>query len=143
MRENRTSKTLRNYRRSVGSLSNLLRQNPLIYVRRILGLRKWAKLRFLFGSYSFRDWQKWTMRPTGLRRSGCLSAGSPDPTFPVREAGLVLESACAVKAGAFQWEIDPPGNWFAPPGSNRSGGGGNKAVGAFDVKGRLSGSVSM
>jgi hypothetical protein len=30
----------------------------------------------------------------------------------------------------------PPGNWFAPPGSNRSGSGGNKTVGAFDVKGR-------
>jgi hypothetical protein len=56
---------------------------------------------------------------------------------------LVLVNACAVKAGAFQWEIDPPGNWFVPPGNNRSGGGGNKAVGAFDVKGRLSGSVSM
>jgi hypothetical protein len=56
---------------------------------------------------------------------------------------LILEYACAVKAGAFQWEIDPPGNWFVPPGNNRSGGGGNKAVGAFDVKGRLSGSVSM
>jgi hypothetical protein len=52
-------------------------------------------------------------------------------------------NACAVKAGAFQWKIDPPGNWFVPPGNNRSGGGGNKAVGAFDVKGRFSGSVSM
>jgi hypothetical protein len=52
-------------------------------------------------------------------------------------------NACAVKAGAFQWEVAPPGNWFVPPGNNRSGGGGNKAVGAFDVKGRLSGSVSM
>ena len=30
----------------------------------------------------------------------------------------------------------PPGNWFAPPGSNRSGSGGNEAVGAFDVEGR-------
>ena len=30
----------------------------------------------------------------------------------------------------------PPGNWFAPPGSNRNGGGGNEAVGAFDGKGR-------
>ena len=26
-----------------------------------------------------------------------------------------------------------PGNWFAPPGSNRSGSGGNEAVGAFRV----------
>jgi hypothetical protein len=30
----------------------------------------------------------------------------------------------------------PPGNWFAPPGSNRSGSGGNEAVGAFDGEGR-------
>jgi hypothetical protein len=27
----------------------------------------------------------------------------------------------------------PAGNWFAPPGSNRSGSGGNEAVEAFDV----------
>jgi hypothetical protein len=30
----------------------------------------------------------------------------------------------------------PSGNWIAPPGSNRSGGGGNKAVGASGVEGR-------
>ncbi len=30
----------------------------------------------------------------------------------------------------------PPGNWFAPPGSNRSGSGGNEAAGASDVEGR-------
>ena len=41
------------------------------------------------------------------------------------------------------FKIDLPGNWFAPLSSNRSGDGGNKIVGAFDVKGRLSGSVSM
>jgi hypothetical protein len=32
---------------------------------------------------------------------------------------------------------DSPGNWIAPPGSNRSGGGGNKAAGASDVEGRI------
>jgi hypothetical protein len=31
----------------------------------------------------------------------------------------------------------PPGNWIAPPGSNRSGGGDNKAVGASGVEGRV------
>jgi hypothetical protein len=31
----------------------------------------------------------------------------------------------------------PPGNWIAPPGSNRSGGGGNKAAGASGVEGRI------
>jgi hypothetical protein len=50
---------------------------------------------------------------------------------------------CAVKAGAFQREVDPPGNWFVPPGNNRSGDRGNEAVGAFDAKSRSSGSVSM
>ena len=31
----------------------------------------------------------------------------------------------------------PPGNWFAPPGSNRSSGGGNEAAEASDVEGRF------
>ena len=31
----------------------------------------------------------------------------------------------------------PPGNWIAPPGSNRSSSGGNEAAEAFDVKGRV------
>ena len=29
----------------------------------------------------------------------------------------------------------PPGNWIAPPGSNRSSRGGNKSAGAFGVEG--------
>src|ERR1035441_7871359 len=32
---------------------------------------------------------------------------------------------------------DPPGNWIAPPGSNRSGGGGNEAAEASGGKGRI------
>jgi hypothetical protein len=36
-----------------------------------------------------------------------------------------------VKGTGPQREINPPGNWIAPPGSNRSGGGGNKAAGAI------------
>src|SRR6516164_9469971 len=36
-----------------------------------------------------------------------------------------------------------PGNWFAPPGSNRSGSGGNEAVGASGVEGRLGDLASM
>ena len=31
----------------------------------------------------------------------------------------------------------PPGNWIAPPGSNRSSRGGNESAGAFDVTGRV------
>ena len=40
---------------------------------------------------------------------------------------------CAVKGTGQQTVQVPPGNWIAPPGSNRSGGGGNEAVGAFRV----------
>jgi hypothetical protein len=36
----------------------------------------------------------------------------------------------------------PPDNWFAPVGSSRSGGGGNQAVEAFDVKDRIGGPAS-
>jgi len=47
------------------------------------------------------------------------------------------------KGGAFQREIDPPGNWFVPPGNNRSSGGGNEIAVAFGAKGRESDSVSV
>ena len=42
---------------------------------------------------------------------------------------------CAVKRRWSTAGKDPPGNWIAPPGSNWSGGGGNKAAGASDVEG--------
>jgi len=38
------------------------------------------------------------------------------------------------KEEVFSGLRDPPGNWVAPAGSSRSGGGGNEAVGAFDAK---------
>ena len=51
--------------------------------------------------------------------------------------------ACAVKgAGPLRVQV-PPGNWFAPPGSNRSGGGGNETVGASGVEGHLGDLASM
>jgi len=37
----------------------------------------------------------------------------------------------------------PPENWFAPLGSNRSGGQGNEAIGASGVEGRLGDLASM
>src|ERR1019366_6375564 len=46
------------------------------------------------------------------------------------------ENCAPWKGGGPQRETDPPGNWFAPPGSNRSNGRGNEAVGAFGVEGR-------
>jgi len=51
---------------------------------------------------------------------------------------------CAVKR---RWstagEKVPPGNWIAPPGSNRSGGGGDKAAEASGVEGRIGDSASL
>jgi hypothetical protein len=38
---------------------------------------------------------------------------------------------------------NPPGNWFAPPGSNRSSGGGHEAAEAFGLEGRIGDSASM
>ena len=50
---------------------------------------------------------------------------------------------CAVKsAGLLRVQV-PPESWFAPLGSNRSGGGGNKAVGASGVEGRYGDLASM
>jgi hypothetical protein len=39
-----------------------------------------------------------------------------------------LAKQFAVKGAGLQQVQLPPGNWFAPPGSNRGGSGGNKAV---------------
>ena len=44
---------------------------------------------------------------------------------------------CAVKGADPQRELDSPGNWFAPPGSNRSVDGGNEIGEAFGIEGRL------
>ena len=87
-----------------------------------------------------------------------ISRSSPDPSrdTPFRELKTQLEQfavntrrapsrilGCAVKGGGPQRELNPPGNWFAPPGSNRSSGGGNEAAEAFGVEGRIGDSVSM
>jgi hypothetical protein len=36
----------------------------------------------------------------------------------------------------------PSGNWFVPPGSNQSSGGGNETAEAFGVEGRIGDSAS-
>ena len=58
-------------------------------------------------------------------------AGAPIPANP-----LSRMSQCAVKGAGPQRVQFPPGNWFAPPGSNRSSGLGNEAAGASGVEGR-------
>jgi hypothetical protein len=49
---------------------------------------------------------------------------------------------CAVEGVGLQWVQFPPGNWVAPAGSYRSGGGGNETVGAFETDGSLGDSAS-
>src|SRR3954469_21878499 len=44
-------------------------------------------------------------------------------------------SSAPWKGVDLQWVQFPPGNWVAPAGSYRSGGGGNKTVGAFETDG--------
>src|SRR5690348_14236954 len=58
------------------------------------------------------------------------------PCSATKTQSVTVTLQCAVKGAGPQREINPPGNWIAPPGSNRSGGGGNKAAGASDVEGR-------
>jgi hypothetical protein len=50
---------------------------------------------------------------------------------------------CAVKGAGQQWVQVPPGNWIVPPGSNRSDGRGDEAVGAFGVEGRVGDLASL
>ena len=69
------------------------------------------------------------------RRKRCSASNRP--------GGRLLRMTCAVKGAGLQRVQLPPGNWFVPPGSNRSGGEGNEATGAFDEKGRLSDSASV
>ena len=53
------------------------------------------------------------------------------------------EIGCVVKGGGPQRESNPPGNWFAPPGSNQSSRGGNETAEASGAEGRKGDSVSM
>ena len=52
-------------------------------------------------------------------------------------------TGCAVKRRWSTAGVNPPGNWFAPPGSNRSSSGGNEAAEAFGVEGRIGDLASM
>ena len=57
--------------------------------------------------------------------------------------GVSTSLRCAVKGASPQRVKVPPGNWFAPPGSNQSGDRGNEVVGASGVEGRLGDLASM
>ena len=48
--------------------------------------------------------------------------------------GIRGRESCAPWKGVdLQWVQFPPGNWVAPAGSYRSGGGGDETVGAFET----------
>ena len=52
------------------------------------------------------------------------------------ESPLAKIGRCAVKGAGQQRVQVPPGNWIAPPGSNRSSRGGNETTEASGVEGR-------
>ncbi len=52
-------------------------------------------------------------------------------------------TGCAVKGGGPQRELNLPGNWFAPPGSNQSSSGGNETAEASGAEGREGDLASM
>jgi hypothetical protein len=56
-------------------------------------------------------------------------------TYKLRPTSTTV--LCAVKSAGPQRVKLPPENWFVPLGSNRSGGRGNKAVGASGVEGHF------
>jgi hypothetical protein len=58
-------------------------------------------------------------------------------------SGASPDFSCAVKGAGQQWVQVPPENWIAPPGSNRSSGGGDEAAEASDVEGREGDLASM
>ena len=64
------------------------------------------------------------------------------PTSAVTPIPVVRPGQCAVKGCRFSAGASPTRQLVAPAGSNRSGGGGNETVEAFDGKGRLGDSAS-
>ena len=50
---------------------------------------------------------------------------------------------CAVKRRWSTAGVNPPGNWFAPPGSNQSSSGGNETAEASGAEGREGDLASM
>jgi len=85
---------------------------------------------------------------TGLRRKEFVPeigrygtmVGNPEVVAKILVNGLI---GCVVKGGGPQRESNPPGNWFAPPGSNQSSRGGNETAEASGAEGRKGDSVSM
>ena len=72
------------------------------------------------------------VRHPSVWESLCFAEGRPRVRKPWGQ------TLCAPWKGVdLQWVQLPPGNWVAPAGSYRSGGGGNETVGAFETNGPL------
>jgi hypothetical protein len=67
----------------------------------------------------------------------------PDPVNKPHGTFAFMISVRRAKAYGPQWVKVPPGNWFVPPGSNRSSGRGNEAVEASGEEGRKGDLASM
>jgi hypothetical protein len=86
----------------------------------------------------FFDW----FRAKG-ERSWAAQDGLNNKSRVVSSQTYGFRNECAVKGAGQQRVKFPPGNWFVPPGSNRSSHGGNEAAGASGVEGRLGDLASM
>src|SRR5215472_222928 len=74
-----------------------------------------------------------------IRVSECIAWNTPLPSFDfdaqIHRVLVNEETGCVVKGGGPQ-RGNPPGNWFAPPGSNQSSSGGNETAEASGAEGR-------
>ena len=76
---------------------------------------------------------KRTYRMVALRKKISVEMGQ-ERLFEQYRYFFYISAPC--KGTGLQRVRTPPGNWIAPAGSNRSGGGGNEAAEAFDVRSR-------
>jgi len=81
---------------------------------------------------------RWTDNANTRRRENAQTAWAAISKILVNG-----QTVCVVKGDGPQRELNPPGNWFAPPGSNQSSSGGNETAEASGAEGRLSDSASL
>src|ERR1019366_3628316 len=84
------------------------------------------------------NWDVPVYSPQSLIESSLRFAARPNSRRPHPDKSPLM--GCAVKRRWSTAGVNPPGNWFAPPGSNQSSSGGNEtaeASGAESRKGDL------
>ena len=79
------------------------------------------------------------------RGRACTGTEPPPTSFTTRDGveRASLTFACAVKRRWSTAGTVPPGNWFAPPGSNRRSSGGNETAEASGVEGHVGDLASL